>query len=317
MTGLLNVYIDEAGDEGFKIPAKFVGGQGSSRWFIATAVVVPAEADRQVASSIDRIKAALWPGIPGHRKLLHWRDLKHKQKKLVLAELKSEQFVWIAVAMEKTQLDRTRFDGRIVQKIKPALKTPLYNYTIRLLFERLTRLARSGGRQLDVTFENRASLSIPEVVSYLKMLEMYPGPYGPPTVPPGLIHRVTAQAKGNSKMLQVVERRDLPSSSGGCHPVGCTRSPSPATVRGLEADAIRLRRRVGDGLAAFRPSRRPSIWPIVWPIVSQVRTRLAAWAVAGASSSSNSSSSSSRLMVASGLSRERLRLDSGRRENPL
>ncbi len=73
------------------------------------------------------------------------------------------------------------------------------------MFERLTRLARGMKRQIDVTFENRASLSIPDVVSYLKMLETYPGPYGSPTIPAGLVHGVTAQAKGNSKMLQVAD----------------------------------------------------------------------------------------------------------------
>ncbi len=129
MTGLLNVYIDEAGDEGFKIPQDFIAGRGASRWFIVAAVAVPAEADRQVASSVNRIKHRLWPNVVGHTKVLHWRGLKHKQKRVVLAELKPEQFVWLAVAMEKTELDRQRFDGRIVRKTKPALKTPLYNYT--------------------------------------------------------------------------------------------------------------------------------------------------------------------------------------------
>jgi hypothetical protein len=207
-----NVYIDEAGDEGFKIAPTFVGGQGSSRWFIITAVVVAAEADRQVASSLNRIKSRLWPSsTPQHRnqhsKPLHWKELKHSQKKLVLGELRSEQFTWMAVAFEKChpKLDRTKFEAQQVRKIRPDLKTPLYNYATRFLFERLTRLAQATNRQLDVTFENRASLSIVDVMAYLKLLETLPGPFGPPTIPPGVIANVTAQAKINRKMLQLAD----------------------------------------------------------------------------------------------------------------
>jgi hypothetical protein len=208
---IFNVYIDEAGDEGFKIAPTFVGGQGSSRWFIITAVVVAAEADRQVASSLNRIKSRLWPTTPQHQtqhsKPLHWKELKHNQKKVVLNELRSEQFTWIAVAFEKCHpnLDRSKFEAEQVRKSRPDLKTPLYNYATRFLFERLTRLAQATNRQLDVTFENRASLSIGDVVAYLKRLETLPGQFGTPTIPGGVIANVTAQAKINKKMLQLAD----------------------------------------------------------------------------------------------------------------
>jgi hypothetical protein len=154
-----NVYIDEAGDEGFKITPTFVGGQGSSRWFIITAVVVAAEADRQVASSLNRIKSRLWPTTPPqhrnqHSKPLHWKELRHNQKKVVLSELRSEQFTLMAVAFEKChpKLDRSKFEAQQVRRIRPNLKTPLYNYATRFLFERLTRLAQATNRKLDITF---------------------------------------------------------------------------------------------------------------------------------------------------------------------
>jgi hypothetical protein len=44
-----------------------------------------------------------------------------------------------------------------------------------------------------------------EMGSYLNLLETYPGPYGTPTIPPGLIQGVRAEAKANSKMLQIVD----------------------------------------------------------------------------------------------------------------
>lgn len=199
------MYIDEAGDEGFKISPTFVGQQGSSRWFVVTAVVVPAQSDRQTAAAVNRIKTKLWPNLIPHKKVLHWRDLKHSQKRVALGELKSEQFRWLSVAMEKDQLKRDRFDSRIVRKDKPWIKAPLYNYATRLLFERLGKIAQSENQVLDVVFENRASLSIPDVTGYLNLLVTLPGPYGAPTIPPGRIGSVTAQAKGTSKMLQIAD----------------------------------------------------------------------------------------------------------------
>lgn len=115
--------------------------------------------------------------------------------------------MWLAAAFEKVcpTVDRTRFDARIVRRTRPDIKTPLYNYTMRLLFERLSKMATTSGRQLNVTFENRASLSIPDVVAYLRRLETHPGPYGPPTIPPGTLASVTAKNKGTSKMLQLAD----------------------------------------------------------------------------------------------------------------
>ncbi|MHB8928803.1 MAG: hypothetical protein ACYC9Q_14370 [Bacillota bacterium] len=51
-----NAYIDESGDEGFNwLP----DGRGSTGWFFAGAVVVPAPLDLSVSAVIDRIKSRL------------------------------------------------------------------------------------------------------------------------------------------------------------------------------------------------------------------------------------------------------------------
>lgn len=200
-----NIYVDESGDEGFKIPAAFRGGEGSSRWFILAAAVVPAETDLAVSRSIDRIKSRLWPDCIPHEKVLHWTKLSQAQKLVVRSELQGEEFVWLAVLLDKGRLDRSKFDARIVRQSRPDLRTPLYNYAVRLLFERLCKMARAAGRSLDIVFENRASLSLEGIADYLNFLSTQMGPYGPPTIPEDVVAEVSALGKDARKMLQLAD----------------------------------------------------------------------------------------------------------------
>jgi hypothetical protein len=208
LVGTLTAYIDDSGDEGFQgIPVTFVPG-GPSRWFVIAAVVVPSEGDLAVATSINRIKRRLWPNSPkGQQQPLHWTRLKHSQKRVVIAELLPESFTVIAAAFEKchARTDRTKFDAKIVRQTNPNLKTPLYAYTSRLLIERVTRQATENGRQVDLVFENRASLSIPALRQYLQLVQAIPGPYGPTTVQAGVIRTLSAQGKAVRKNLQVAD----------------------------------------------------------------------------------------------------------------
>lgn len=113
----------------------------------------------------------------------------------------------IAVAFEKShpQFDRSRFDPRVVRTKSPQLKSTLYFYASRLLIERVCKFARSKEGRVDIIFENRSSLSISELQSYLSLVSTLPGPYGPPTIPPGVLHHIAAESKQTSKMLQIAD----------------------------------------------------------------------------------------------------------------
>ncbi|MDP2948168.1 MAG: DUF3800 domain-containing protein [Chloroflexota bacterium] len=197
-----NVYIDEAGDEGFEF------SKGSSTWFVLAAAIVEAAKDQETAAAINRIKNRLWPHkVDQWRQPLHWSRLKHPQKRVVIQELVKEDFTVIAVAFEKShsQLDRSRFDPRAVRVKSPQLKATLYLYASRFLLERVCKFARTRAGRVDIVFENRSSLSIAELRSYVSLVSTLPGPYGPPTMPPGVLHCIAAASKQTYKMLQVAD----------------------------------------------------------------------------------------------------------------
>lgn len=98
---ILNAYIDEAGDEGFKA--------GSSQWFIISAVVVEQSNDRDVARVINDIKYRLWGNVT--RQPLHWVKLRHKKKQVVIQEIQRHNFILFSVALEKKYLAPERFDS--------------------------------------------------------------------------------------------------------------------------------------------------------------------------------------------------------------
>lgn len=199
----LNVYIDESGDEGFSI-AEQVGGQGSSRWFVVAAVIVRSDRDRNVAESVNRIKSRLGKDVSSQKgKPLHWTKLRHPQRHVVLEEVKNEEFSWIGVALEKLKLDPTKFDSHLTRKKNSNVGCPLYHYALRLLFERLMFPAKEAGMQLDITLENRASLSIADVYKYAYLLSVLPGPFGHPTLDTDWITEIRAVNKGDRKLLQL------------------------------------------------------------------------------------------------------------------
>ncbi|CAN7268763.1 DUF3800 domain-containing protein [Trinickia sp. LjRoot230] len=74
MSSSFRVYIDESGDEGFKfLPDE----QGSSRWFVLSAVVIRKERDLQLVQLAKDVRVLL-KKEPKHA--LHFRHLKHEQR---------------------------------------------------------------------------------------------------------------------------------------------------------------------------------------------------------------------------------------------
>lgn len=53
-TNTFNVYIDEAGDEGFKFECEH--GRGSSKFFVLSAIIVKQELDLKLAGLVNKLK---------------------------------------------------------------------------------------------------------------------------------------------------------------------------------------------------------------------------------------------------------------------
>lgn len=191
----LNCYIDEAGDEGFKV--------GSSAWFILCGVIVKEEVDREVARSINEIKLRLWGNTSNQP--LHWSKLKHEKKRIVVQELSKRDFIVISVALEKRYLDRTRFDSHYDRAHRMRFRWAMYFYATKLLVERVCKYTVRHGGRVKLLFENRGSMSYSDLRSYLTAMTIYPGPYGKSTIETGVIRSVSSHNKETKKMLQVAD----------------------------------------------------------------------------------------------------------------
>ena len=74
MPSSFRVYIDESGDEGFKF---LPNEQGSSRWFVLSAVVIRKERDLHLVQLAKDVRPLL-NKEPKHA--LHFRNLRHEQR---------------------------------------------------------------------------------------------------------------------------------------------------------------------------------------------------------------------------------------------
>lgn len=193
---VLNAYIDEAGDEGFR--------EGSSPWFVMSSVVVSHTKDRDIARVINDVKYRLWGKVT--RQPLHWVRLPHNKKRVVIQELSRSDFTLFAVALEKKYLARERFDSRYDRENRMKFRWAMYFYATKLLVERICKYAKRHGAQVNLIFENRSSISYKELRNYLTFMTQYPGPYSyHPSIPRQMIKSVEPHNKEVKKLLQLAD----------------------------------------------------------------------------------------------------------------
>lgn len=125
MVATFTVFVDESGDEGFKF------GNGTSEWFVLSAVVVRRARELELVGLTNGIKTRL-NKLP-LKKPLHFRRLKHEQKVLFTDQISTAALRTVTILIHK-----------------PSLSTPktfqeryrLYFYAVRLLCERVSWLCR-------------------------------------------------------------------------------------------------------------------------------------------------------------------------------
>lgn len=184
---VFNVYIDEAGDEGF---TRKNGIWVSSQWFVMGAFIVRSTNDLTVSRSINVIKETL--GIKP-TKPLHFTDLSHERKKFVIKTITDVGlFRCTYVAVKKEALDENT----------PLKKRPLlYNYCTRYLLERITWLVGDEKGKANLIFENRSNTSYDELKSYIHMVTNMPGN----KIRQNVIQSFKPLAKAQSKNLQIAD----------------------------------------------------------------------------------------------------------------
>lgn len=159
MTGFY-VYIDESGDEGFVFAQP---NQGSSHWFVISAVVTRTEYDHATVRLVDEIRTEL---KRGQRDALHFRKLKHEHRLPFVAKIASTRLRTISVCVHKPSIpEPEKFMA------EPHL---LYRYATRYLLERVSWLCRDSRKEpthaAKVIFSNRSCMSYEDLRGYLGLL---------------------------------------------------------------------------------------------------------------------------------------------------
>lgn len=116
-----NVYIDEAGDEGFKF--KCDRGRGSSKFFVLSAIIVKQELDQGLASLVNELKQILKYQPKDMLAPLHFYKMSHEKRKVCVNHLVHfKDYTIVSVVFQKEKL---------MEPLK--VKSVLYNYACKLL----------------------------------------------------------------------------------------------------------------------------------------------------------------------------------------
>lgn len=96
-------YVDESGDEGFSFD------RASSRWFVLAAAIIETGDDLTEVKLVDEVRAGINKNRkPEHqipeKKPLHFRDLKHDQRKYFASRLGAARLRTVAICVHKPDL---------------------------------------------------------------------------------------------------------------------------------------------------------------------------------------------------------------------
>ncbi len=161
--GGFKVYIDEAGDEGFKFGEP---GKSSSQWFVLSAAITRKETDLATVKVLDDVRAQLQrpPKTP-----FHFRNLKHDHRLTLLSFIAKRPIRTVSVLVHKPSLG----DNPTYRE-----KGHLYRYATRPLLERVSWLCRdkknAEGDRATLVFSNRANMSYEDMKAYLAHLRAAP-----------------------------------------------------------------------------------------------------------------------------------------------
>jgi hypothetical protein len=156
------VYVDESGDEGFQF------NQGSSTWFVLSAVIVAKQHDLPVVKLVDEVRATLGRKPEDHAPL-HFRRLKHEHRRPLLARIATAPVTALTVLVHKPSLTETGTFQR---------RDALYFYTGRYLLERVSWYCRDRGPEAEegdgtaeLVISNRSVMKSLEFTHYLRGLQ--------------------------------------------------------------------------------------------------------------------------------------------------
>lgn len=156
-----NVYIDEAGDEGFNFLS--ANGRGSSKFFVLAALIVEQSKDREFAKTVDNIKITLKYQQKDILTPLHFCKMSHEKKKASISKLlEFKDFKIVFVVFQKDKL---------LDSMKG--KSVLYNYACKLLLQKITIFLKYKKAKANFIFEHRRNTHYDELNLYMKKVINY------------------------------------------------------------------------------------------------------------------------------------------------
>jgi len=192
-------YIDESGDEGFVFDKNDGKKNGSSHWFVLSALLVRRINSHVTVELANDIRKAI--GIPD-RKSIHFKEIRNHHKKLKAIEvLMTGKIKHITILVHKPSLhERETF----------SVKNTLYFYTARYLLERISWFCRDNRMSKDkndgsvrVVFSNRASTPYDKFKDYIShIIEGNSSSIAPGVILPEQIEAIN---HSNSAGLQLVD----------------------------------------------------------------------------------------------------------------
>lgn len=156
-----NVYIDEAGDEGFKFQCS--SGRGSSKFFVLSAIIVKKEIDQKLASIVNDLKSILKYQQKDILSPLHFYKMSHEKRKVCINQLVNfKEYQIISIVFQKESL-----------KEPLKVKSMLYNYACKLLLEKVSIFLKVNKAKANFIFEHRRNTHYNELEIYIRKVIDY------------------------------------------------------------------------------------------------------------------------------------------------
>ena len=158
---IYNVYIDEAGDEGFKFQCS--SGRGSSKFFVLSAIIVKKELDQKLASVVNDLKSILKYQQKDILSPLHFYKMSHEKRKVCINQLVNfKEYQIISIVFQKESL-----------KEPLKVKSMLYNYACKLLLEKVSIFLKVNEAKANFIFEHRRNTHYDELEIYIRKVIDY------------------------------------------------------------------------------------------------------------------------------------------------
>lgn len=181
---IYNIYIDEAGDEGFKFDGR--RGHGSSDFFVLSALIVKKKDDINLAHIVNEIKTILNYQPKDMESPLHFYKLAHEKRKVCVSKLVNFKYFYsITIVFNKKELHKV-FEHKQI----------LYNYACKLLLERIIIFLKSQNSNANLIFEHRRNTKYEDLLSYISKTLSHKDKY---------VLSAKALTKAQSKCLQLAD----------------------------------------------------------------------------------------------------------------